>query len=112
MNARCCSVTDDAMILNAAGAIAEGFRATIPEHFPHVELDVFVMMPNHVHGILVFSDAGDSGQPSKRTCPYGFAYNAEEIIAIDGDWLLQIHCDARSSPGHSITDGYLAKSLP
>jgi hypothetical protein len=47
--------------------MAEGFWVTIPEHFPHVELDVFVVMPNHVHGILVFSDAGDSGQPSKRT---------------------------------------------
>ncbi len=24
----------------------------IPEHFPSVELDVFVIMPNHLHGIL------------------------------------------------------------
>lgn len=29
----------------------------IPSHFP-VELDAFVVMPNHVHGILVYSRAG------------------------------------------------------
>jgi putative transposase len=25
----------------------------IPDHFPHVLLDEFVVMPNHVHGIIV-----------------------------------------------------------
>lgn len=27
----------------------------IPEHFPFVELDEFIVMPNHVHGILFFN---------------------------------------------------------
>jgi REP element-mobilizing transposase RayT len=26
----------------------------IPNHHPHVELDAFVVMPNHAHGILLF----------------------------------------------------------
>jgi putative transposase len=30
----------------------------IPEHFPNVHLDAFVVMPNHVHGILLFRDVG------------------------------------------------------
>ena len=25
----------------------------IPDHFPHFYLDEFVIMPNHVHGIVV-----------------------------------------------------------
>jgi REP element-mobilizing transposase RayT len=27
----------------------------IPAHFAHVELDAFVVMPNHVHGIMMFT---------------------------------------------------------
>ena len=32
--------------------MAEKCWNAIPEHYPHVELDEFVVMPNHVHGIL------------------------------------------------------------
>jgi putative transposase len=29
----------------------------IPQHFPNVELDMFVIMPNHLHGIIMFNDS-------------------------------------------------------
>ena len=33
----------------------------LPRHFRHIEVDTFVLMPNHLHGILVFAwDAIDS----------------------------------------------------
>ncbi len=44
------------MHLNSLGNIAFTCWQTIPDHLPHVELDVFVIMPNHLHGILVISD--------------------------------------------------------
>lgn len=28
----------------------------LPDHYPNVELDEFVVMPNHVHGIIVILD--------------------------------------------------------
>ncbi|GAB3829081.1 transposase [Pontibacter rugosus] len=34
------------------GGIANQYWQDIPKHFPFVELDMFVVMPNHVHGIL------------------------------------------------------------
>ncbi len=34
------------------GAIAYNSWLKIPEHFPYITLDVFVVMPNHIHGIL------------------------------------------------------------
>ena len=40
------------MILNAAGIVAEKCWLAIPEHFPQFKLDEFVIMPNHVHGII------------------------------------------------------------
>ena len=30
--------------------------AFLPNHFPSIELDGFVVMPNHVHGILLLTD--------------------------------------------------------
>lgn len=37
------------------GKIAITYWQEIPRHFPFVELDKFVVMPNHIHGILFFN---------------------------------------------------------
>ena len=41
------------MILSPLGHAAQDCWEKIPAHFPFVVLDEFVIMPNHVHGILV-----------------------------------------------------------
>ncbi|MBO1048762.1 MAG: transposase [Dolichospermum sp. DEX182a] len=40
------------MQLNLLGTIARDYWQEIPQHFPHIKLDIFVIMPNHIHGIL------------------------------------------------------------
>ncbi|MEO5572780.1 MAG: transposase [Bacteroidia bacterium] len=40
------------------GNIAYQYWTKIPAHYPFVELDVFVIMPNHIHGILFFNKPG------------------------------------------------------
>ena len=47
-----CSTT---MQLSEIGEIAHRYWIEIPNHFPFVKLDAFVVMPNHVHGILIIS---------------------------------------------------------
>jgi REP element-mobilizing transposase RayT len=42
--------------LNPFGKIASDCWLSIPSHFPFVELDEFVIMPNHVHGIINISN--------------------------------------------------------
>jgi putative transposase len=49
-------VLDGEMCLSDAGQAARECWEAIPEHFPHVELDAFVIMPNHVHGIICIVD--------------------------------------------------------
>jgi len=39
--------------LSAIGDIANECWLNIPHHFPHFTLDEFVIMPNHVHGIVL-----------------------------------------------------------
>jgi len=46
------------MRLNDAGEIARRCWEDIPDHFPLAELDAFVIMPNHVHGIIVVPGKG------------------------------------------------------
>jgi len=43
------------MRLNDFGKIADECWCAIPIHFPHVELGAHVVMPNHVHGIIVIA---------------------------------------------------------
>ena len=44
------------MILSDMGNIAEQCWRGIPVHFPFVKLDEFVIMPNHVHGIIIIDN--------------------------------------------------------
>jgi len=37
------------MHLNLVGAIVKAVWDNLPHHFPLIELDAFVVMPNHVH---------------------------------------------------------------
>ncbi len=45
-------VVDGRMVLNELGQVARECWLAIPDHFPHSRLDEFVIMPNHVHGII------------------------------------------------------------
>ncbi len=46
-----------AMHLSTAGRMVEDWWYRLPTRFPTVRLDAFVVMPNHVHGILGIADA-------------------------------------------------------
>lgn len=50
------TIAEQDIRLNDWGKIAEMCWQEIPEHFPRVELDEFVFMPNHLHGIIVLAD--------------------------------------------------------
>lgn len=43
------------LIASLPGKIAESCWLDIPNHFPYAQLDSFVIMPNHVHGIIVIN---------------------------------------------------------
>ncbi len=45
-------IIDGEMVLNEVGRMVTDIWAGIPSHFPNVELGEFVVMPNHIHGII------------------------------------------------------------
>jgi REP element-mobilizing transposase RayT len=52
------TIENGEIILNDFGNIAAECWRAIPEHFPHVELGAHVVMPNHVHGIIIINGRG------------------------------------------------------
>jgi len=48
-------VRDGEMVLSEYGRIVQETWDDLPNHYPHVELDAWVVMPNHVHGIIVLA---------------------------------------------------------
>ncbi len=51
-------IADDTMLLNSYGQIAEEEWLRSAEIRAEVEMDVFVVMPNHVHGIVWMKERG------------------------------------------------------
>jgi len=49
-------IKNDIMCLNEIGSLAYQFWAEIPQHFPFIKLDAFIIMPDHMHGILIKKD--------------------------------------------------------
>ena len=49
------NVVDGQMYPNGVGQIAGQCWEEIPNHFPYARLDVFTVMPNHLHGIVVIA---------------------------------------------------------
>ena len=45
------------MRLNTLGKIVKECWDEIPIHFPYTSIDAFVIMPNHIHGIIVIHDS-------------------------------------------------------
>ena len=52
-------IVDGEMMLNEVGIMVTALWVAIPQHFPNVESGVFVVMPNHFHG-MIFITAGET----------------------------------------------------
>lgn len=56
-------ILDNNLQLNLIGKIASDCWLEIPRHFPFVQLGDFVIMPNHMHGILILGHHSDNENP-------------------------------------------------
>jgi REP element-mobilizing transposase RayT len=84
-NKRCLfgNINDGRMILNQLGLEAKQCWENIPEHFPHVSLDAYVVMPNHIHGILIISEkinAATGASSTGRKRPHGTSKTLGSVV--------------------------------
>ncbi|MDK1119138.1 MAG: hypothetical protein QGM50_10175 [Anaerolineae bacterium] len=97
-------VVDGGMVLNEFGRVVEKWWNQISVHFPNVDTRTFVIMPNHMHGIIVIKENGRgavsasdgksakqgemTSPPRRRTLGQIVAYfkyqSTKEMNALDG----------------------------
>ncbi|NVO21087.1 MAG: hypothetical protein HXX13_15400 [Bacteroidetes bacterium] len=92
-------VFDKKMILSETGTLANKYWLQIPLHNREVRLDEFVIMPNHVHGIIRILDAeGDNeGFPWPFRKAIGINYESGISDPIHPSSIVRmLHCDIRT----------------
>ncbi len=55
-------IVNEEMRLSAVGAVAQECWRLIPNHFPSADIGEFIVMPNHIHGIVIVGDADCRGR--------------------------------------------------
>ena len=68
------TIVDGHVCLNDAGRTVQALGGQLPQRFPALDLDAYVVMPNHFHGIIV--GASLVGAPNRAgtrpaPTPYG-----------------------------------------
>ena len=72
------------MVLNEVGRMVKEVIEQIPEHYPGITVDLFVIMPNHIHALILINDvvAGPracQADQASRGQPQGVAPTKERL---------------------------------
>jgi putative transposase len=62
-------ISNGQRLLNAIGQMAEFWWKRLPEKFPGLLLQEFVVMPNHLHGLLALTRLPEAGKPGHAAAP-------------------------------------------
>ena len=76
-------IVDGKMILNDAGLQAKKSWQDIPNHFPNAILHEYIIMPNHIHGIIEFVGANqyspNNNSPNNGSPNQTFSDNGNDV---------------------------------
>ncbi|MFH1857180.1 MAG: transposase [Candidatus Omnitrophota bacterium] len=72
------NILDDQMTINPYGIICQQCWMDLPNHYNNLFLDAYIIMPNHIHGIIIINnlDKREDYKPS----PTDKLYSLSEII--------------------------------
>jgi REP element-mobilizing transposase RayT len=96
------NIVNGEMQLSPMGQIAGEHWRLIPEHFPHAELGAYVVMPNHVHGIIIIHEnrmatnsspsvgASQWDAPTQSDAPTPNGPKRGSIVAIIGSYKMSV----------------------
>jgi putative transposase len=59
-------IADRAMRLNDAGRMMQDVWDDIPTHYAGIDTDAFIIMPNHIHAVVVIVGATPCGRPDSN----------------------------------------------
>ena len=72
------------LILNNAGKMIEVVWNEIPEYYPGYTIDEYIIMPNHIHGIICNVGAGPRACPDflQRQLPFSVLVHVGKIVLL------------------------------
>ena len=93
--------------LSPYGAVVMNCGHDFVNHYAHVELDAFVVMPNHIHGIIVLTDVDrrtdvGAGLKPAPTTARDRSYGLPEIVRAFKTFSSRRINEARATPGESV----------
>jgi REP element-mobilizing transposase RayT len=59
-------ISDSKIYLNEIGKMSDRIWHEIPEHFPNAAVDQFIVMPNHLHGIIQILEKNQNKDTAKE----------------------------------------------
>jgi REP element-mobilizing transposase RayT len=82
------NVIDSKIILLDLGQVVERQLLNLPQYFPNISIDSYVIMPNHVHALLRFEDDFKTANlsqvvnqlKSKTTVQYNKLLNKQKVV--------------------------------
>ena len=84
--------------LNPYGQLAERVWRDLPEHFPDIRLDEFIVVPNHVHGVVfIDSERARHASPLRQR-----ASNLGKVIGAFKSATTRLINRARTTPGAAL----------
>lgn len=98
------TVVDQEMRLNVFGGIVQTCWDDLVNHYSHIELDVFVVMPNHVHGIVVILNESpvSANREGLRPSPTMKPHRLTEIVRAFKSFSARRMNERRNTPGQSV----------
>ena len=87
-------IVDGEMIFNDAGLQAQKCWQDIPNHFPNAVLHEYIIMPNHIHGIIEFVGANqyspNNNSPNNNSPNQTFSDNGNDVENNDKEKNLEL----------------------
>jgi putative transposase len=94
-------IENDLMSINDYGEIVRLSWLDLPQHYANVQLDTFVIMPNHIHGIIFLEDVGAGFKPAP-TGSGSKRYPLSEIVRAFKTFSSRHINKLRNMPGTSV----------
>jgi REP element-mobilizing transposase RayT len=83
------------MICNDAGEMVQTAWNDLSNHYGHIKLDTFIIMPNHIHGIIALTNVRAGFKPA----PTGKRHGLSEIVRALKTFSARHTNETRNTPG-------------
>ena len=95
-------VVKDNAIPSPAGVIVQDAWHDLPNHYPNIRLDSFIVMPNHIHGIIIITISSTTNHVGAGLRPAPTRHGLPEIVRALKSFSARRINQLRGTPGATV----------